>query len=68
MPAPPGQGAQSKALTEGERLLPGTMAEQAATILLPNSVAQGGTRWHRIDGRLAETRINRPYLIQGDTD
>jgi hypothetical protein len=45
----------------------GTAGERLATILLPNSVAQGETRQHRTKLGFAEMPINRAYLTQGLT-
>ena len=41
----------------------GTAAEQFATILLPNSVAQRGLRWPGLNHGLAKTQTSWAYLI-----
>ena len=44
-----------------------TAREPSATILLPNSVAQGETRRDRIGHRLAKVQIIRTHLARGGT-
>ena len=46
----------------------GTTGERVATILLPNSVAQGDLGWPGLELRPAEMQTNWAYLTQHDTE
>ena len=46
----------------------GTTGERVATILLPNSVAQGDLGWPGLELRPAQMQTNWAYLTQHDTE